>query len=231
MTLPHTDRAQRLRASPPVFRSPFLDRFTRVHPAVPVLLYGPVVVLLAVLALARLKPATFVGDCVLGYGAWTLTEYWVHRAVFHFSPRGPWGERLHWVMHGIHHDHPNDPRRLVMPPLASLPIIGSPVGVMLLVLGAGHGSAAATGYVAGYVVYDELHFHLHHDSPSTALGRRLRNHHLRHHFQDDSRGFGISCPYWDHVFATAPKRRAPANRPCGARCRPEARSRFTSRRI
>ena len=25
---------------------------------------------------------------------------------------------------------------------------------------------------------------------------------MRHHFQDDERGFGVSAPYWDHVFGT-----------------------------
>jgi sterol desaturase/sphingolipid hydroxylase (fatty acid hydroxylase superfamily) len=29
---------------------------------------------------------------------------------------------------------------------------------------------------------------------------------MRHHFQDDTRGFGVSAPWWDRVFGTAPKR-------------------------
>jgi hypothetical protein len=28
---------------------------------------------------------------------------------------------------------------------------------------------------------------------------------MRHHFQDDTRGFGVSAPYWDWVFRTAPR--------------------------
>jgi sterol desaturase/sphingolipid hydroxylase (fatty acid hydroxylase superfamily) len=36
--------------------------------------------------------------------------------------------------------------------------------------------------------------------------------HLRHHFQDDTRGFGISAPYWDRVFRTAPVSRREAER-------------------
>jgi dihydroceramide fatty acyl 2-hydroxylase len=26
---------------------------------------------------------------------------------------------------------------------------------------------------------------------------------MRHHFQDHESGFGISAPFWDHVFRTA----------------------------
>jgi dihydroceramide fatty acyl 2-hydroxylase len=50
-----------------------------------------------------------------------------------------------------------------------------------------------------------LHYHVHHHTPRTAVGHRLRELHMRHHFQDDERGFGISAPYWDRVFGTAPQ--------------------------
>ena len=55
----------------------------------------------------------------------------------------------------------------------------------------------------GYLAYDMLHYHVHHHTPRTALGHKLRELHMRHHFQDDERGFGISAPYWDRVFGTA----------------------------
>ena len=41
---------------------------------------------------------------------------------------------------------------------------------------------------------------------------------MRHHFQDDTRGFGISAPYWDAIFRTLPRRgqRTPADDPTDA---------------
>jgi sterol desaturase/sphingolipid hydroxylase (fatty acid hydroxylase superfamily) len=30
---------------------------------------------------------------------------------------------------------------------------------------------------------------------------------MRHHFQDDARGFGVSAPWWDLVFGTAARNR------------------------
>ena len=30
---------------------------------------------------------------------------------------------------------------------------------------------------------------------------------MRHHFQDHERGYGVSAPFWDRVFGTAPKAR------------------------
>ena len=63
----------------------------------------------------------FAGLFVGGYLMWTLFEYWLHRIVFHFEPEEGIGARLHWIIHGVHHDHPNDPMRLVMPPAVSVP--------------------------------------------------------------------------------------------------------------
>jgi len=52
-----------------------------------------------------------------------------------------------------------------------------------------------------------IHYAVHHHRPHTRVGRRLRELHMRHHFQDDERGFGVSAPYWDHVFGTPPQKR------------------------
>jgi len=46
-------RSDELKASPPMFDSPLLDRFTRVHPAVPVVMYLPVILVLFALGADR----------------------------------------------------------------------------------------------------------------------------------------------------------------------------------
>ena len=190
-----------------MFDSPLLDRFTRVHPAVPVVLYGPVIALLLVLGIDRAGFWNSVGLLMGGYAVWTLTEYWLHRVVFHFEPEGGLGARLHWMIHGVHHDHPNDPRRLVMPPSASVPLAALFALVFYIVLGVHWWMPFTAGFLAGYLAYDMIHYHVHHHRPRTRVGRRLRELHMRHHFQDHERGFGVSAPYWDHVFGTPPERR------------------------
>jgi dihydroceramide fatty acyl 2-hydroxylase len=199
-------RTEELRASPPMFESPLLDRFTRVHPAVPAVLYGPVIALLLATGIDRADLAPAVGWALGGYAFWTLTEYWLHRVVFHFEPEDGLGARLHWMIHGVHHDHPNDPLRLVMPPSASVPLALAFCGLFWLVLGAIAAPAFAAGFLAGYLAYDMLHYHMHHHRPRTRVGRRLRELHMRHHFQDPESGFGVSAPWWDHVFGTATRR-------------------------
>jgi sterol desaturase/sphingolipid hydroxylase (fatty acid hydroxylase superfamily) len=191
-----------------MFRRPWLDRLTRVHPAVPVLIYAPVIVALLATGIERLGALEALGLAVGGYTVWTLTEYWLHRVVFHYEPDEGVGAKLHWMIHGVHHDHPNDPMRLVMPPSASIPLAAGFYALFWLALGADSATAFGAGFLAGYLAYDMIHYYLHHRRPQSRIGRRLRELHMRHHFQDDERGFGVSAPYWDHVFGTPPHKRA-----------------------
>jgi sterol desaturase/sphingolipid hydroxylase (fatty acid hydroxylase superfamily) len=147
-----------------------------------------------------------VGWFVGGYAFWTLSEYWFHRVVFHFEPNNQLGARIHWMIHGVHHDHPNDPRRLVLPPVVSIPLALAFFGGFAAALGFPRAWAMTAGFYLGYLVYDMVHFTLHHHPPKGRVGRRLREIHMRHHFEDDTRGFGVAAPWWDVVFGTAPRR-------------------------
>jgi dihydroceramide fatty acyl 2-hydroxylase len=199
-------RSDELKASPPMFESRLLDRFTRVHPAVPPLLFGPVITYMLIDGIDRVGGYNAIGLMAGGYVFWTLFEYWLHRIVFHFEPEKGVGARLHWMIHGVHHDHPNDPLRLVMPPSVSVPLAALMLWGFWAVMGYDAMLVFGGAFLSGYLAYDMLHYHVHHHTPRTALGRRLRELHMRHHFQDDERGFGISAPYWDTVFGTAPQR-------------------------
>jgi dihydroceramide fatty acyl 2-hydroxylase len=199
-------RTELLKASPPMFESRLLDACSRVHPTVPVILFLPAILALLVIGLARAGTLQGLGFAIGGYLFWTLTEYWMHRVVFHFEPEEGIGAKLHWIIHGVHHDHPNDPMRLVMPPSVSVPLAILFLLLFWAVLGAWAAPAFGAGFLAGYLIYDMTHYHVHHHTPRTRAGRRLRELHMRHHFQDDTRGFGVSAPWWDLVFGTAPRR-------------------------
>jgi len=188
-----------------MFDSPLLDRLSRVHPSVPVILFLPAIVYLTVTGVGNVGAGAGLAWAVGGYVFWTLTEYWMHRLVFHFEPADGIGARLHWIIHGVHHDHPNDPLRLVMPPSVSVPLALLFYGLFVLVVGTSAAPALAAGFLAGYLGYDMTHYHVHHHVPKTRLGRRLREQHMRHHFQDETRGFGVSAPWWDVVFGTSPR--------------------------
>ncbi len=75
-----------LRASPRMFDSDLLDKLSRVHPAVPPILFVPVITFLLVEGFVRGAGALTALWLLGGYVFWTLTEYWLHRIVFHFEP-------------------------------------------------------------------------------------------------------------------------------------------------
>src|SRR6478752_6640256 len=135
MSEPANSRTDVLRASPPMFDSRVLDALSRVHPAVPVIIFLPAIVAMFAWSLSNASVATSIGLVAGGYALWTLFEYWLHRLVFHFEPQDGLGARLHWIIHGVHHDHPNDPLRLVMPPSVSVPLGALLFGLIYLVLG------------------------------------------------------------------------------------------------
>jgi sterol desaturase/sphingolipid hydroxylase (fatty acid hydroxylase superfamily) len=197
-----------LKASPRMFESNLLDRLSRVHPVVPLIIFIPAIAVLFALGQEGIPPFEVIAWIAGGWVFWTLTEYWLHRLVFHFEPEDGLGARLHWIIHGVHHDHPNDPMRLVMPPSVSVPLALGFWALFHFVIGGQSADLFACGFLVGYLAYDMLHYHTHHHVPRTRLGRRLRELHMRHHFQDDERGFGISAPYWDRVFGTMHVRRS-----------------------
>ena len=203
-----SDRTAALSASPPLFRSRFLDFFSRIHPVVPALIYIPAIVALIVLGSRDGQGGGEIALLVLaGIALWTLAEYWLHRLVFHWDPDHAIGHRLHFIIHGVHHDHPNDKLRLVMPPGASIPLASLFFGLFWLLFGLPAAYPLFAGFLVGYLVYDYTHYYLHHFVPRSQLGRQLREQHMRHHFQDHRYGFGVSSPLWDAVFRTLPRTR------------------------
>jgi sterol desaturase/sphingolipid hydroxylase (fatty acid hydroxylase superfamily) len=201
------ERTNRLSASPQLFESRFLDFFSRVHPVVPALIFVPVVIIGAWLGLdGGYNVIQVAGLVIAGFVIWTFSEYWLHRLVFHWEPDHPLGRRFHFIMHGVHHDHPNDRLRLDMPPAASIPLAALFLGLFVLIVGTPAAYPAFAGFIAGYLTYDYTHYHLHHHVPTTAAGKQLREQHMRHHFQDHRYGYGVSSPFWDVVFRTRSER-------------------------
>lgn len=214
MSEPRTDA---LEASPEMFQSSLLNFFSRVPPIIPALIFVPVVAAMEWLGADHGSGAGRLALLTLGgIGIWTLTEYWLHRLVFHWEPDNAFGRRMHFIIHGVHHDHPNDKLRLVMPPAVSIPL------AILFYLGfaAAFGIPSAyplfAGFIGGYLFYDYTHYYVHHYVPRSEFGKRLREQHMRHHFQDHRYGYGVSSPLWDIVFRTLPRRRRRA-RPAPSR--------------
>src|SRR5438046_10466512 len=175
-----------------MFESDFMEFFSRVHPATPLVLYLPVVGYMLYLALWRQKLSFLVvaGFFLLGILLWTLLEYLIHRYVFHYEPKTRLGKRLHYIIHGVHHDYPNDARRLVMPPSVSVPLAFLFYGMFVLIF-ARFASSAFAGLVFGYVCLDMLPYTMHHFPMKGGVSLWLMQYHVRYHYKDDHVGYWI----------------------------------------
>ncbi|WP_066838792.1 sterol desaturase family protein [Rufibacter ruber] len=187
-----------------MFKADWMEALSKVHFTVPLYLYVPIIAVLCWQALYRqhLSLLSFAGYYGLGLVAWTLTEYLLHRFVFHFVPKAPWALRLHFIFHGVHHDYPNDAKRLVMPPSASIPMATALYFFFRLFLTGGPLHAFFAAFLTGYLVYDLSHYALHHFNFKNEFWKKLKKHHMLHHYADPSKGYGVSSSLWDKIFGS-----------------------------
>lgn len=191
--------------SPTLFTTPWMERLSHVHPAVPVLLYAPVIAFFAWRAATQMGMLGTLSLLAAGLFVWTFVEYALHRWVFHYEPSSRWGKRIHFLAHGVHHDYPRDSSRLVMPPAVSVPLAVL-FWAGFSVLAQSYADGLFAGFALGYVLYDTIHFATHHWPMRGRIGRALKRYHILHHYDDDESGFGVSSPLWDVVFGTLPQR-------------------------
>lgn len=196
--------------SPRMFSSDRLDALTRAEWWTVPLIWVPGsagIFLYGTLSYA-LDPTRAFGVAVMGWLAWTLAEYTLHRSVFHWVPRARWGPKLNFVMHGAHHGYPRDRLRWVMPPSVSL-TLGVVVGLAFF---AWFTALSATawfwpfygGFTFGYMAYDLTHYAVHQLKWSHPAFQVLKRHHLLHHHSPEhaERRYGVTTTLWDHVFGT-----------------------------
>lgn len=188
-----------------LFSNPVLEYFSHIHPATPLVVYVPVVVFNAWRAGVATGWAALVVTMLLGLLLWTLFEYVMHRWVFHYQPTSSIGKRIHFLVHGVHHDYPRDATRLVMPLLVSVPLALLIFALYASVIAPYHYGTFA-GFIAGYVAYDSIHYATHHMHLTGTVGRFLKSYHMTHHYVDGDTAYGVSNPLWDYVFRTVPHR-------------------------
>jgi sterol desaturase/sphingolipid hydroxylase (fatty acid hydroxylase superfamily) len=187
-----------------MFRSDLLESLSKIHFSVPLIIYLPVVFYFifrsyVVFDLSVLKISILLTG---GIFSWTITEYLLHRFVFHYYPDSEIGKRIHFIFHGVHHDYPNDSKRLVMVPGASIPLAFFFYFCFYFSLGPVNTSPFFAGFVMGYLFYDITHYALHHWNFKSKFWQTLKNHHMIHHYKDSENGFGVSSPIWDYLFFT-----------------------------
>jgi sterol desaturase/sphingolipid hydroxylase (fatty acid hydroxylase superfamily) len=187
-----------------MFKNDFLESLSRVHPSVPLIIFVPVILYMLYLSIFSFKLGglSILGLMVFGVFIWTITEYLLHRFIFHWELKSKLGARIHFIFHGVHHDYPSDSRRLVMPPSVSIPLATLFFFLFRFLIGDISVMPFFAGFLIGYLFYDISHYAVHHFNMHSKFWLAIKNHHIKHHYQDPDKGYGVSSPIWDYVFRT-----------------------------
>ena len=187
-----------------MFKSDFLEMFSKIHFLTPLILFVPVVLyfLYKTIFVFHLPVLNILLLFIAGVIIWSLTEYIMHRFLFHYHPTSEFGKRIHFIFHGVHHDYPNDAKRLVMAPAVSVPLAVLYYFLFRLVLGEMNVAPFFTGFVVGYLFYDMTHYAIHHFTFKSGIWLKIKKHHMVHHYKDHDHGYGVSSKLWDIIFGT-----------------------------
>jgi sterol desaturase/sphingolipid hydroxylase (fatty acid hydroxylase superfamily) len=187
-----------------MFKNDFLESLSRVHPSVPLIIFVPVILYMFYLSIFDYQIGAFsiIGLVVFGLFIWTITEYLLHRFIFHLELKSKIGARIHFIFHGVHHDYPSDSRRLVMPPSISVPLAALFYFLFSFLIGGVSVLPFFAGFLIGYLFYDISHYAIHHFNMHSKFWLAIKNHHIKHHYQSPDKGYGVSSPIWDYIFRT-----------------------------
>eukprot|EP01128_Nolandella_sp_AFSM9_P000895 TRINITY_DN1101_c0_g1_i1.p1 TRINITY_DN1101_c0_g1~~TRINITY_DN1101_c0_g1_i1.p1 ORF type:complete len:339 (+),score=86.15 TRINITY_DN1101_c0_g1_i1:112-1128(+) len=186
------------------FDSDFLEFFSRSSWKMVPIVWFPVSFLFFTLAVNSygldMKMIPFY--LVAGILSWSLTEYTLHKYLFHMKTNTFFMNFIHFMLHGYHHIAPMDRGRLTFPPVPAA-ILGSFIfSFVTFVLPIAHALGLMAGTIIGYIGYDLIHYYLHHAPPKQLYMKQLKTHHLYHHYKNHDSNFGISSSLFDFVFST-----------------------------
>ncbi len=171
----------------------------------PFYVYPPIALLMLVYALkeGHFSPLKIVAILLLGLVEWAFLEYFLHRYVLHIDLRWQRLQSLLKSRHPIHHKNTNDLEYMFVPISTGLIISGVSMWLRTLILWSWPGAALVTvGVWTGYLIYEYLHYAAHLKRPKNSLLRYLKLYHLKHHYQDEKRWFGVTNPFTDYLFGT-----------------------------
>jgi hypothetical protein len=139
----------------------------------------------------------------IGFLSWQLLEYVLHRFLFHLDVQSESLRRFIYHAHLSHHDNPQAADKLFSSLWLSVPVASVYFLLAWLLLGKWETAVYLwSGLVAGYLVYEWVHYQAHHGRSRIVLLRYLKRYHLLHHHTTPALRFGVTSPAFDYLFRT-----------------------------
>lgn len=192
-----------------LFNNPFLERLTRTHIAIPIsifILYSMSLLGYSIYSVQTLSVIQTVSFFFLGLFVFTLVEYVMHRYLFHISTSTKKREKFQYTLHGVHHEYPKDKERLAMPPVMSITISTMLLFIFKFFIG-DIVFAFLPGFLVGYAGYLVMHYVQHIFKAPKGFFNSWWANHAVHHYKDQTKAYGVTSPFWDHIFGTMPTKK------------------------
>ncbi|VVC76320.1 hypothetical protein AQUSIP_16310 [Aquicella siphonis] len=194
----HSDLANLLKAHPAI------DKLIKTNVYSYYLVYFTLTVFFITQSIRHYSWGHVTSGIAGGLIIWSLTEYTMHRFLFHWNPRNLFEKVLVYALHDVHHAYPRDVSRSITPLAASLPLAALFYFIFQAVFGK-YAISIFPGFLLGYMIYTIIHDSTHHFPMNFSLAKQLKRHHMRHHYFDNRKNFGVSSPIWDYIFRTYSK--------------------------
>ncbi len=199
----NNERRPQNKGSRQLFENPILERLSRTHIAVPIVIFFLYASLLLYWAFTQTSLSLIMSALLFFIGLITFTwiEYLVHRYLFHMETYTKFREKFQYTVHGVHHEFPKDKDRLAMPPLMSITISTVLLFLLRFVLG-DLVFSFLPGFLVGYALYLAIHYMVHAHQPPKNFFKHLWINHSVHHYKDGDGIYGVSSPLWDYIYGT-----------------------------
>ena len=140
----------------------------------------------------------------MGVFVWTALEYKTHRFDLHDQSSIQDNMSQDKIeRHHVHHMFANQDKIIVIP---LWEVIGTGAmiwAVAYCIFGVVPAGAFASGMTLAQIFYDSMHYWFHFGGDfKFKTFQDLKEKHMKHHYRDKNRDFGVSTSFWDHVFDT-----------------------------
>lgn len=137
-----------------------------------------------------------------GLFIWSLAEYVFHRFAFHNNRLGSKARKFLVYNHLKHHRHPENTKNLFLPLRLTLPIAILVCLVVSLLFSFPFTTFVLIGLFIGLAYYEFVHYQAHNRMYNVWPLNYLTRRHLKHHYENEDRMFGVTSPLFDWMFKT-----------------------------
>lgn len=183
------------------FKNPILNSLSHTSLSTVIIIYTPVVFYFLYQSFHHFSVIVILLASMLGLLIWSFIEYITHRFAFHFKFINERIKYFHSIFHLAHHQYPHDKTKY-----QALLLITLPYSILyyftLKVVFDTLSEPIFVGFILGYIIYEYTHFSTHQLKMQNAITKIIKQHHMRHHYFNNKKNFGVTSPLWDFVFNT-----------------------------